>query len=302
MLESFCTKENVAWESPLVTAFHYLTEDNTSRTVLRYQIPFPADKEKLFMERYGLPASKRMEFYQTLVRCIQQQIKASAHLIANEVSSILPFHEVEQIRTEDGTTNIYLSTERVTPIQEKLLRGQIDAIDAVNVLLRLSIILRDANKEPASLTIRGLDIHEVYMTEDNKILLGGLYYAGSPNLPEPPGFLPSCSSHVFPTVLQGGIGDPGTDMYSLACLGWNLFSGLPLEVKLPDHLLVFPQYASQELAECLWIGRSGDADKVAAFRRKLSESRKQMGKDPELQKQKIPLPKQRKKQFEIQIV
>lgn len=139
------------------------------------------------------------------------------------------------------------------------------------------------------------------MNREDRILLGGFYYAASPLLPPPPDYLPGHPSNLMESVLQGATGTPGSDMYALSCLAWNLFSGIPMDAQLPPHIRVYPQYGSEELAEVLLLGREGRDEDLAAFRRRLSDCRKRISKD-ENAGQRIPVREQRRVLYEIDYV
>lgn len=300
-LKEICEENNFLWKNQYASAFQYRIDASTVHAVLRYQIPFPADEEKIFMERYGISPGQRKEFYQNLLRCIHQQIKASALLAQHDVASCIRFYRAEQDRDDHGTAFVYLETDNIRPVSESVFSESTDSLEAINIAARLSVILRDIQKEPYNVTLRALDPSEVYINDDNKLVLGGFYYAASPFLPEPPPFLPTRPANIRADVLDGGTGDAGADMYSLSCMLWNLFAGIPLDAKLPEHLMVFPQYASTDLAKVLLLGRKGQAGDVAAFRRVLGKCRQAYSKG-EVPTEKIWIRKQRRKQYGIVIV
>lgn len=301
LLGEYCIEENFVWGNHYTKAFHARIDSDTYYTIFKYQIPFSPDEEKLFMARFELAPGERMNFYRNLVCCIQQEIKASQLLSSNKVPSILKILQVEQTKSSNGIINIYLKTEQVWPLCLHYLHEEVSRIDAINVVARLAITLRDINKAPHNVVMRGLDINEIYINADQKILMGGFYYASSPMLPHYPAYLPGCPKNIPENVLRGEPGDAGTDTYSLACLAWNLFSGIPLDAQIPKHLSVFPQYGTDELAEALWMGRSGITDNSAAFRKRISDCRKQISKSDQAS-ELIPVREQRRKQYAIEIV
>lgn len=201
-LKAICEESNFLWKNHYATAYQYRIDSETVHAVLRYQIPFPADEEKIFMERYGIAPGKRKEFYQNLLACIQQQIKASALLAQHEVASCIRFYRAEQDRDHKGTAYIYLETDNIRPIRESIFQDSTDSLEAVNIAARLALILRDIQKEPYNITIRAVDPNEIYVNDDNKLVLGGFYYASSPFLPVPPSFLPTRPQNIRMDVLD----------------------------------------------------------------------------------------------------
>lgn len=300
-LKDYCQEENLVWTNLYAKAFRADISDEITHTVIRYQIPFDTDTEMIFLERFQMAPSRRVQLYQNLVKCIQQEVKASTLLAQSGVLSILQFFNVEQEREPDGISYIYLETEEIWPIRQKLLVGEVDRTTAINVITRLSIILRDIAKEPHQIVMRGFDINEVYVNKEDRILLGGFYYAASPALPPPPDYLPGHPLNLTEAVLQGATGTPGSDMYALACLAWNLFSSIPMDAQLPAHIRVYPQYGSEELAEVLLLGREGRDEDLATFRRRLGDCRKRISKD-ENATLRIPVREHRRVLYEIDYV
>lgn len=250
------------------------------------------------MERFGITAAQRKQFYENVIQCIQHQIKASALLAQQNVASCIRYYRFEQEKTENGGTEIYLETDYLRPLSDTLLSEATDEMEAINIAFRLATILRDLWKDPHKMTLRVLDPNELYITADSKIVLGGLHYAASPFLPEPPPFLPFVAPNIRSDVRNGVVGDCGADMYSLACMTWNLFSGNPLDAGLPERIRVFPQYATEELASTLMLGRHGDPQKTAEFRRMLNKCRTECSRRTDAPAS-IPIRKQQRKEYSI---
>lgn len=300
-LSQFCTAENLVWENRYAKGFHANVSGEEIHTIMRYQIPFSPDAEKIFMMKYGVEPAARKGFYQNLARCVQQQIKTAMILADSKVPSVLQIYHVEQERTSEGITNIYLETDRIWPIKEKLLKDKIDRTAAITIVARLSIILRDIAKGPHSISHRGLDIDEIFVNTEDRIILGGFYYASSPGLPAAPPYLAGKPNNLSPTHLRGEKGDAADDIRTLSCIAWNLFSGVPMEAQLPEYLNVFPQYATEDLANALLFGRCAKAGDSVQFRKLISDCRKRIAKDDE-RSVYIPIRSQNCKHFKIQFV
>lgn len=279
-LYSVCTPENEAWQSELYTAFHYQTEDGTTKTVFRYQIPFTADMESELQIKYGMDPADRLPFYEKLLTGIQHQIEIGNYLLHHSVPSILAFTDAQQYQ-EDNITYILLETEEVLPIRMKLMAHEINAITLLDALIRLCVIIRDINSEKVGVSHRGLDLDSVYINKENKILLSGFYYAHGPQtegmtIHEIPSYLPILPPHLAHEVARGDVGSYGSDTQVLAKIAWNLFSGDPYDAELTDSRMVFPEYATEEIVAALTIGLSGKDEVCNLFRRKLLECRKQL--------------------------
>lgn len=300
-LSQFCTDANWAWDSELGSAFHYMREDGQIRTIFRYQIPYPLGQECLILKKRKVPESERLPFYKNLVRCIQRQVVVSKYLSQANVNSILTYDTFEQERSDDGVASIYLETEQVWPILNHLLVGEVSALTVLDVMSRLAVILRDIYKDPVGLVHRGIDLREVYISAENKILMGGFFYAACSQLGPYPDYLFGGPSNLPSTVRQGGPGSHKTDIQTLSAIAWNLFSGLPYDTewKLPRNIA--PQYAFPELNSALIMGLSGDDEVCNAFRRRLSECRKILNK-PGVTQTMVPIRKPQIKEFRVELI
>ena len=65
----------------------------------------------------------------------------------------------------------------------------------------------------------------------------------------------------------------------LAQVGWNLFSGDPFDAEQIGGKTVFPEYATETIADALLLGLSGKDEFCNSFRRKLLECRKALNQD-----------------------
>ena len=81
-------------------------------------------------------------------------------------------------------------------------------------------------------------------------------------------------------------------MRTLACMAWNYFSLLPLCAQLPEEPFLYPEYAPEELASVLLLGRKGRDEDLPAFRRGLLNCRKQLIKQ-DFAKLTLPIAEER---------
>lgn len=300
-LRDACKPENFAWESELADAYHFTNENGFIRTVLHYQIPLPENKQVFFMTKYGLRGSDLRQFYQNLVRCLQQEVAVSKYLTRARVSSVLSFSAMEQARDEAGTSHIYLETEQIWPVIGKVLVNPTPYITVMDVIYRLSIVLRDISKDSVGVVHRGLDLNEVYINNEDRIKVGGFFYSYCPDVYGWPDYLPNRPSNLPMGFLNGEKGHQGLDIMTLALIAWNLFSGNPHDAKLVDGRWVFPAYANQELVDALFLGMSGNEENCQSFRRRWQDCRKQMSKT-EFASMTLPIRKQLLKEVSVEYV
>lgn len=250
------------------------------------------------MAKYGIQANERNRLYQNLIACIQHDIAVSEYLSAQGVSSILRFSNIEKLQDEDGAYHIFMETDHVKPVTESILSKSIFKLDLLDVIYRLSIILRDISK--MNTVHRGFELTRVYENDRHRLLLGGFYYSYCPGL-EYPMYLPTKSPNLPTDFLRGDRGDQGLDIQSLCVTAWNLLSGHAFNARLDTDKMVMPEFADQELVDILQLGLSGETDSCNSFRRKLLEYRKKVSKS-ELANQQIPVYRLRLKQYDVEIV
>lgn len=279
-LHAMCKESEAVWSSELYDAFYGKSEDGSVKTVFRYQIPLPEIRESALMARHQIRASQRLPFYELLLKCVQHNVDISHFLATQKIPSVVSFSDVQQTQ-ENGISYVYLETEEMRPIQFSELAGSVNGITLLDILVRLNIILRDINQ--AGVCHRGFDLDEVYINRDGKILLGGFYYARGPgaakggtDLSKYPPYLPGAPPHLTSSLRKGEGGTWGQDVRMVALIGWNLFSGVPVDAYWDNSRAVFPTYATSEVVEALQIGLTGKDETCNLFRRKLLDCRKKL--------------------------
>lgn len=275
--QDICTKEHFAWQSDYYTAYRYT--DDKPKTVFKYDIPYSEEKELLWMSRYQIPATERMQYYRNLALSIHQNVAITQLLCSNGIPSILAIEDVSQdTNTETGCSSIYLQTAEVYPILDKLFGISINLITLLDVFIRLSVIVRDIAKPPCKVTHRGISMNEVYINAENKILLGGFYYAEHPGSAFPPSYLPEHTGHLPQKLSEGGSNSPALDMQTLSQILYNFCSGLPWDTAWPSPPRIVPEFAPDELAEVLDFGMHCTDNDCNTFRRGLLDCRKRLSK------------------------
>lgn len=300
-VKSICSDEHIAWKSWYYTAYGYSDEEGNRKTVFRCAVPFDGEQEAILMDRFGITGSGRMGYYQQLLRCVQRQMKVSEYLRAAGVPSILVYDQVETERDDNGVTYLYLQTREVVPVKEKLFSGSVNIVTALDVFLRLMVILRDISKDPYRVTHRCLDLNEVYLTSDEKILLGGFYYAGCPDLGEYQDYLPEAPRYLPKVFRQGLPGTQADDLRTLAMMLYNLFSGIPMDAVWDFSPVIAPEYALDELSDVIQLGLHCTDGDCNTFRRRLMDCRKRIAKS-EFAGKMLPVSTQMRKQRTVQFI
>lgn len=250
------------------------------KMTIRYRFPYSRQREASLLGAHHLLPNDRYAYYETLSAMIERHFAISRYLEAEGVPSIITYENAYQKQTDDGIIYICgVLSEPVTPITQALLSSDCNALTVLDIFLRLAHILRDISKTPISPVLRYLDMDDVYLTSQNKILLGGFFYAAGEELTPPPAYLPDSAQIIPSTIRNGTIGNIGTDMQILAQIAWNLFSGLPWDsAHTPQSRQIPPQYAPPELLRVLETGLEGDPKNFNSFRKQLLQCRKELAK------------------------
>lgn len=286
MLHEICQGCPIAFQSALYTGYR-IGNAGEKHTILHYRIPFTPEDEAIMMERYAI--KDRRAFYKEFAKSILNQNKVTNYLVQNQVAGVLPILQAEQHTDPAGITHIYIKTEDVVPITESLLRDRISTLSLLEAICRLATTLRDLHRLSTPVVHRGLDIREVWFSSRQKILLAGFYYANSAVTKEIPNYLPQKPHNIPTALLEGNVGDVGSDMQMLSAMAWNLFSGTPPGAEICEPPYIFPEYATEELASILTLGLGGRAEDFSAFRKGLADCRKMIKNAPELAEQMIPI-------------
>lgn len=304
-LLSCCKSENLAWKNGFSNGYHISDGNNRSKTVIDYPIPLPKDIEDTVCTRYNIAPDQRKNFYQSWLECIQREIAAANYLKSAGVKSILTFTKVEQEQDENKIAHVLMETEdKIWPVVGRLFSDTISAMSLIDVTLRLALVLRDINKDPVNMVHRGVDLNEVYINSEDKILLGGFFYADIPgkSSSEIP-YLPCASANFMHSYSKEDEIGQNSDIKALSIIAWNLFSGNPHDAHLSLERLVKPEYAPTELADILVTGIMGLADNTQCnvFRRSLLNCRKMLNKTDYVNTQ-IPIRHQPTKQIRVDLL
>lgn len=248
--------------------------------IIRYRFPYSRQREAELLGAHNLTPADRLPYYQTLSEMIERSFMLTEHLQAEAVPSILTFESTYQKQEDSGIICIYgVPHEPVTPVSQALFASDCNALSALSVFLRLAHVLRDINKSPKSPVLRYLDLDDVYLTQSNKILLSGFYYAAADTFRDPPAYLPDAAPIVPDDIRHGATGNPGTDMQILAQIAWNVFSGLPWDcAHTPLSQRIPPCYAPDSLRNALELGLAGDINTCNQFRKQLMQCYKELSK------------------------
>lgn len=277
-VESY-SKDEPAWKGAFHSAYLVKNEAGQKMTMFQYDIPLPIEQEAVTFARFGIEPEKRSGYYQQMAKCVHRNVAISNLLRNNGIPSILTFEKVSQERDpKTGTTSIRLYSQEVSPIMHQLFRDEIPLLTLLDVFIRLSIVVRDMAKPPCEVSHRGISMDNVYLTTDNKILLGGFYFSTSPSTPDILPYMHDKDRHLPLTLRNGASGSAATDMQTLSRILYNFCSGLPWDSEWPLTPNIAPEYAPNELAQVIRFGMDCSIADCNVFRRKLLDCRKVLSK------------------------
>lgn len=244
--------------------------------MLRYRFPFSENREASLLYHYDLSPGERTAYYSTLAQAVERNISISNYLTTQGVGSILPFSDIKQQKESNGVVCIYATTpQTIHPVSQALLYGKTSAMDVLDLFLRLATIIRDIHKTPYQISHRCLDMDDIFITEDKRILLSGFYYSTSPILPAPPAFLPD---HPSIGDLYQDTGE-WNDLRQLCRIAFNVFSGLCWDAQyLENSPQIEPFYAPTPLAQLLLATVHAKDGQPQTFRKALLQCRKDLAK------------------------
>lgn len=296
-LSNLCNQNSCVWHSKSADVFLVKDENQITKTIFRYSIPFADDQDAILQEKFSLTAEDRIRYYQNLVQGIQRNRLITGQLISNQVPSILKCELIEQAQDQkSGQNRIFIQTEAVKPIEQVLLKEEINILTLLDIFIRLQIIVRDIAKSPCCVSHRGISLNEVYLNADGKILLSGFYYATSPGTPEIIPYLPDQAKHLPAELLRGAKGDAGTDMQTLTRMLYNILSGLPWYTQWKNQMRIAPAFAPPDLTDILIFGLTCSEEDCNYYRRRLLNFRKDLSRT-ELATMMIPISNPLRKRF-----
>lgn len=273
------SSEAPAWRGAFHSAYRVKNDAGQKMTMFQYDIPLPTEQEAVTFARFGIEPEERSGYYQQVAKCVHRNVSISNLLRSNGTPSILTFEKVSQERDpKTGTTSIRLYSQEVSPIMSQLFRDEIPLLTLLDVFIRLSVIVRDMAKPPCEVSHRGISMDNVYLTADNKILLGGFYFSTAPSAPDILPYLHDSGRHLPPSLRNGASGSAATDMQTLSRILYNFCSGLPWDSEWPSTPNIFPEYAPDALAQVIRFGMDCSVADCNVFRRKLLDCRKALSK------------------------
>lgn len=248
------------------------------KMMIRYRFPFSENREASLLYHYGLSPGGRAAYYGALAQAVERNISISNYLTVQGVSSILSFSDTKQQKEPNGIICIYgTCAQPIQPASQTLLQGETNAMDVLDLFLRLATIIRDIHKAPFQINHRCLDVDDIFITEDKRILLGGFYYSTSPTLPAPQPFLPD--HPAFSDLYQSQ--SEWSDLQQLCHIALNVFSGLCWDAQYPQHSpQIKPFYAPAPLLQLLISTVHARDGQPQAFRKALLQCRKDLSKTP----------------------
>lgn len=268
-IAKLCRKENIQYEAMHYTAFELMSQQANipNLDVKKYSFPLPDEKRFALIQRdsnYKRP--ERMEaFYTNTVKGVSRDFSVSKMLEEKSVPSIVRYLGNAQRKDPDGVTEIFLITEKLTPLNLMGLGSNITIGFVVDMGRRLFAICKDLEKQ--GIVHRNITPYSIFYNDQNRMFLGGFESAYVSNADKRPETTPLYPCHVAPDVAAGKTGSMVSDMYSIASIMGCFFHG-------EDICKTFSGNISRRLPvliqDALLYGLSMEPENVPKFRKTLN--------------------------------
>lgn len=256
---------------------------NKQWDITHIELPFPKEKERLLMARFGIAQEDVNKFYAMLGRCIKNDISIVKHIasleetpetvdeagkkkpdpVAQVKSSVVNYEFVEAKR-KDGQrgSDVYFATEPMEPfVGSEFFSGQgITLRNYLSFGARFAQILKSLSVY--GVHVGALDMDTVFLRkEEGKtlILLGCFLYGGQDTDQTPVAKPVTMPLFADESVRSGAAPTLVSDMHALTAMLWSIADGQ--HYNTPPNYENAPRYAPDELTELLVMGRdSNDED------------------------------------------
>lgn len=226
--------------------------------ITHISIPFAPEKERSFMERFGIRKEALTGYYERLAERLPYEAKLLDMIherggdFEQLAGNLVRFLYIESIPKEGRGSDIYYVTEPL----DALVGSDFIHHDVVSMLNLLQLGARFTQMLKVmlgtGLHVGAFDLDTIYLTKPESgrpmIKLGSLLYAsldGEPLLPPLESMPPSTGEDVR----QGARPSVSTDMDALCGMLWTLANGN--HYTMPPDYEIAPQYAPDELIKAL---------------------------------------------------
>ncbi len=259
-LDALCVIENLVRTNYYSSTYRSLLRVGNELEewdIMRISLPFPPQKEKELMVRFGITQDQLEDYYTLFGRCIKNDINVTNFLTDAEVKSVVRYvsYVIEKKEGERGS-DIYLITRPMESFANYLHLNPGDTITLLDLLNFAARMLQITKGMSTVGTHYGcIDIDSIYVMpegEKQMVTLGGFMFASRDAEDEYLEIPAATPPHIHPKVLAGEAPTLATDLYSVFNLLWTLTNG--------DHytaaanLEEAPKYAPPELVALMASG------------------------------------------------
>lgn len=260
-LAQLCTEENKVRENYYSDTYRCAFSLNgllRPWDITHISIPFAPEKERSFMERFGIRKEALTGYYEHLAERLPYEAKLLDMIherggdFEQLAGNLVRFLYIESVPKEGRGSDIYYVTEPMDPLvgSDFIHHDVVSLLNLLQLGARFTQMLKVM--QGTGVHIGAFDLDTIYLTRPDKgrpmIKLGSLLYAsvdGEPLLPP----LESMPSSTGEDVRQGARPSVSTDMDALCGLLWTLANGS--HYTMPPDYEAAPRYAPDELIKAL---------------------------------------------------
>lgn len=259
-LAALCSIQNMVrsnYYSYTYRAKFRVGEESGEWDITRVSLPFPTQKEKEALVRFGLDRGRLHEFYVRFGKNLSNGLKAWKYLTTANVPGIVPLVTYEIVKKQNTHgSDCYIVTRPMEPAWERFHLYAGDKASVADILSLVTGALRTVQAMDATgCRIGLLDVDDLYVPpQGDGVLVGGFLYASAADNAWPG--LPTKLPHTHPELANGEPPALAMDVYSICSLAWTLFSGSHYTTA-PD-LSVEPGFIRPELVKILQLGVNED--------------------------------------------
>ena len=234
--------------------------------ITHISLPFPQQKERELMARFGIPKESLADFYKDISQCIRNENAIVNFLAETSTSSVVKYVHLSVDRKDEGGSDIYIITEPFNAVAESdfFSNNAITLNNLLNFAARFIQIIKMLSE--VGVHMGDLDLDTVFLsTTGNKqmVTIGSFLYGATDSNPKTSPKPQTLSAHAHPRVRDGENPTLETDIYTVTSLIWTLASGNHYSTA-PDFSKP-PKYASDEMIALLNSGLTMDASKLKAI-------------------------------------
>ena len=267
--KSLCVPEHLVrrtWYGDVYSA--RVTHEGLPKTchLTHIQIPLPEEKLSAAAEMFGLEEDDQDTFSAWFLSRIQNHVRTMLYLKENNVNNMVELWHADLFENE-GAKHIYVMTPPYETYAETLEGKSLSVSELYGALVRISSLIRDIGA--VGLSHGDISLSSLYITEEDKIVLGDFYYTAPLNsAPNPDRYKFILPPHVREEDAVSGEVKANADLQGLCSLMWTMVNEIPADIRTPYRTTL--QKAPEDLSALLFATLGNEEAQLDSFRKSAS--------------------------------